>query len=835
MKQLLLSTSFLFFVVWSFGQSTSQYVQHQGFIPLDNSQKAIASSAIKNHLKLSDRHELLAITDGGKRLQHYYAGYEVVNSIVVTNPYGFGGSVYQFEDIAIDFDLHESEVSEIITSLLKLESDTDMSVRAVLYPSHSSIHPAYEISITHATDLSHSETVYISASSGDILYREPLTIPHNTPVIGRSLYDGLIFTDVYREGDTYNMSHPNLDYKTYDLDGATHTIFGQEIQGDQGIFQTDHDAVQAHYALGSTLDYYALRHGRESYDNEGSPVSAYINYGNQSSSAFWSQGNLLLGGGDGVHYDDMAAVDIVGHEFTHGVIQHTADLRYAGESGALNESFADIFGEMSEFFSRGKCDWRAGQQVGLSSRVRFRSFRDPNSVNHPDTYRGELWVNPECGTPVGINDFCGVHTNSSVQNKWFYILANGETGVNDNEDHYHVTGITPNAAAAIAYKNLTEYLWPTSTFEDARQGAILAAREIYGEGSMQEVSTTNAWYAVGVGQPYVELPQPEEQIDSISHLAVTVIDITTQSAALSWSRVDSLMDTLWYQVVLDGDVVLSTSDTSALIAGLLPSSLYSLLVKGYRDSVLVGLSDTIGLHTVADESLTGELAAFFFEEGLDDWSVSSDDAELYFGSFSPEGNGSIRLRDDYDNNMILSPWIKVPIGSPIDGSLSLYAWSVEFGEDVTIEYRGRDSMWHTIQTYRSMFDFRNDQATPLSFSFENINHSDIQFRVFLDATANTDHVYFDEFVITSGRFNPSFNPVVNTAELWPNPVTDLLNVNIGPQPSTVQVYDLSGKLVFKSIPHEGLLGIDLSHLQSGLYLLEISTENQHDSYPIVKN
>jgi len=822
-------------VVWSFGQSTSQYVQYHGFTSLDNSQKVIANTAIKNHLKLSDRHELLAISNGNKRLQHYYAGYEVVNSTVVTNPFGFGGNVYQFADMAINFDIYESEVRKMIRSQAKLGIEAEMSVRAVLYPSHSSIHPAYEISITHLTDLSHSETIYISASSGEILYREPLTIPHNAPVIARSLYDGLVFTDVYREGGTYNMSHSNLDYRTFDLDGASHTIFGRDIQGDQSILQSDHDAVQAHYALGSTLDYYALRHGRESYDNEGSPVSAYINYGDQSSSAFWSQGNVLLGGGDGVHYDDMAAVDIVGHEFTHGVIQHTADLRYAGESGALNESFADIFGEMSEFFSRGKCDWRAGQQVGLSSRVRFRSFRDPHSVNHPDTYQGQGWINAECGTPVGFNDFCGVHTNSSVQNKWFYILANGETGVNDNGDHYQVVGITPNAAAAIAYKNLTEYLWPTSTFEDARQGAILAAKEIYGEGSIQEVSTTNAWHAVGVGEPYVEVPEQEEQTDSISHLAVTVIDITTQSTAFSWSIVDTLMDTLSYQVVIDGDVVLSTSDTSALIADLLPSSQYSLLVKGYRDSVLAALSDTIGFHTVADESLTGELTAFFFEEGLDDWSVSSDDAEWYYGSFSPEGNGSIRLRDDYDNNMILSPWIKVPMGSPIDGSLSLYAWSVEFGEDVTIEYRGRDSMWHTIETYRSMFDFINDQATPLSFSFENINHSDIQFRVFLDATANTDHVYFDEFVITSGHFSPSFNPVVSEVQLWPNPVTDLLNVNIGPQPSTVQVYDLSGKLVFKAIQQEGLLSIDLSHLQSGLYLLEVSTENQHDSYPIVKD
>ena len=835
MKQLLLSTSFLFFVVWSFGQSTSQYVQHQGFTPLDNSQKAIASSAIKNHLKLSDRHELLAMTDGGKRLRHYYAGYEVVNSIVVTNPYGFGGSVYQFEDIAIDFDLHESEVSEIITSLLKLESDTDMSVRAVLYPSHSSIHPAYEISITHTTDLSHSETVYISASSGDILYREPLTIPHNTPVIGRSLYDGLIFTDVYREGDTYNMSHPNLDYKTYDLDGATHTVFGQEIQGDQDIFQTDHDAVQAHYALGSTLDYYALRHGRESYDNEGSPVSAYINYGNQSSSAFWSQGNLLLGGGDGVHYDDMAAVDIVGHEFTHGVIQHTADLRYAGESGALNESFADIFGEMSEFFSRGKCDWRAGQQVGLSSRVRFRSFRDPNSVNHPDTYQGRGWINAECGTPVGFNDFCGVHTNSSVQNKWFYILANGETGVNDNGDHYHVTGITPNAAAAIAYKNLTEYLWPTSTFEDARQGAILAAREIYGEGSMQEVSTTNAWYAVGVGEPYAAEVQ-EEQQDTMPQLVVSIIDVSQQSISLVWSRVDSLSASLIYEVFIDTALVATTVDKTVDIVGLTPNTTYLLYLQGINDSLVVVVSDTLEIHTLAEEHSSEHLAAYYFEQGLDGWMTSTDDANWYQGANSPEGNGSMRLRDDYENNITMSPWINTSAISTIEISFSLYAWSVEYGEDLTLEYRGQDSLWHVIETYRSVSDFRNNEITQLNGGIDRLNDEAIQFRASLDASANTDHVYIDEFIVSSKAPIQSHNPIViATASVWPNPVVEQLNVDVGAQSSSVRIFDISGRTVYETTQEIGGISIDVSQFTSGLYHVEVSSGQEHQSYQIVKD
>lgn len=835
MKQLILSTSLLILLVWPFSQLSSQQTHYQGFTVLSNNAKASTISSIKKYLRLSNHHELISLTHDDRRLQHYYDGYKVVNSVVVINPNGFGGSVHVFDEVQAGFELNQTDALELITSQLNPSVGSDITVTAVLYPSKKTIHPAYEVTISDVVDISHSELVYISATSGAIMHREALAIPHSEPVIARSLYDGLIFTDVYREEEIYNMSHPNLDYQTFDLDGATHTVLGTEITGDQQIFQQQLDAVQAHYALGSTLDYYALRHGRESYDDMGSPVSAYVNFGDRSSNAFWTPGSVLLGGGDGTHYHDMSAVDIVGHEFTHGVIQHTANLRYSGESGALNESFADIFGEMSEFFVRGKCDWHAGRQVALSNRVRFRSFRDPNSVNHPDTYQGQNWINPACGTPVGINDFCGVHTNSSVQNKWFYILANGESGINDHGDDYEVIGISQNVAASIAYKNLTEYLWPTSTFEDARQGAILAARELYGPGSIQEISTTDAWYAVGVGEPYTEVSLPEEQADTISSLILSITDVSQRTIELIWSRVDTLVDTLSYDILLDGMVVSSTSDTAATLFDLAPSSTYDLLIKGYSDSVLVALSDTILVHTLDEEVQTGQLAAFYFEQGLDDWTVSSDDAAWYQGSYSPEGRGAIRMRDDYDQNMILSPWINTALSNAIDVSFSLYAWSVEIGEDLTIEYRGRDSMWHTIQSYRSGFDFRNDQATPLAFSLEGIDYGEIQFKVFLDASANTDHVYIDEYVVTSREIIPSVNPVVGDIKMWPNPVGELLNVNIGPQPATLQLFDLRGQVVLRTSQQSGLVRIDLSELPSGLYHVEISTDDQNRSYSIVKD
>jgi Zn-dependent metalloprotease len=833
MKQLLLSTIFLLILQWPFGSITAQHTRYQGFTELSVIDKSTTVSVVKKQLKLNNRHDLIPSEHNHKRMYHYYDEYQVVNSELVINPYGFGGSVYLFDDTHVLFDIKQEEVLELLVTQSEFRDEVIKTIRPVLYLTQSSIDPAYEIRIEDELDMSHAQLIYVSASSARILHREALTIPHNEPVIARSLYDGVVFTEVYREGEVYNMSHSALEYRTYDLAGATHTVFGQAVVGDQQILQDRLDAIQAQYALGTTLDYYALRHGRESYDDQGGPVSAYINYGDRSNNAFWFQGNLLLGGGDGIHRSDMSAVDIVGHEFTHGVIQHTADLRYSGESGALNESFADIFGEMSEFFARGKCDWQVGQQVAQSSRVRFRSFRDPKSVNHPDTYEGQNWINQECGLPVGFNDFCGVHTNSSVQNKWFYILANGEAGVNDRGDQYQVTGITPNAAAAIAYKNLTEYLWSTSTFRDAREGAILAAKELYGEGSLQEISTTNAWYAVGVGEPYETRLNLPEQVDTFSYLNVSINNLKERSMDVSWSRVDTLWDTLIYEVLLDGSVVVSTSDSTAQLVDLLPNSQYELSIKGYRDSILVALSDTIPVFTPDEEIRTGQLAAFYFEEGLDGWSVSSDDAAWYQGSNSPEGRGSIRLRDDYDQNMILSPWINTSSVSSIDVSLSLYAWSVEFGEDLTIEYRG-DSIWHTAVMYRSIFDFSNDQVTSFAFGLEGLDYREIQFRVSLDASANTDHVYLDEFVVNTGLINTSFAPVASDIEIWPNPVVELVNVNVGSTSSKLQIFDLSGQLVYDRTQQSGLVSINMSHLQSGLYHIEISSDDHSATYPIVK-
>jgi len=118
-------------------------------------------------------------------------------------------------------------------------------------------------------------------------------------------------------------------------------------------------------------------------------------------------------------------------------------------------------------------------------------------TQQPDTYLGENWIIPS-SVCIKNNDYCGVHRNSGVQNYWFYLLAEGGTGTNDNGFNYNLLGIGKEKAARIAYRNLTAYLTPSATYIDARQGSIQAAIDLFGVNSFEEKQTRDAWQAVGV-------------------------------------------------------------------------------------------------------------------------------------------------------------------------------------------------------------------------------------------------------------------------------------------------------------------------------------------------
>jgi hypothetical protein len=194
--------------------------------------------------------------------------------------------------------------------------------------------------------------------------------------------------------------------------------------------------------------------------------------------------------GDGnASIDPLTSIDIAAHEIGHAVCTNTANLTYSYEPGALNESYSDIWGACVEFFADPtKSTWELGEDVNFI----IRSLSNPNAHNQPDTYLGTYWY-------TGSGDNGGVHTNSGVNNFWFYLLSQGGSGTNDNSDYYSVTGIGISKAAKIAYRTENVYLSASSNYNDAKNYSIQAAADLYGVGSVEWNNVKAAWCAVGVG------------------------------------------------------------------------------------------------------------------------------------------------------------------------------------------------------------------------------------------------------------------------------------------------------------------------------------------------
>ncbi len=356
---------------------------------------------------------------------------------------------------------------------------------------------AYKFDI-YATAPLYRADVYIDAITGQFIMENKKIHDANVPATGTSLYNGTVSFTADNASGPYRLRQTadGGGIQTYDLNNSTNYNNAVDVTSNSTNFTGNATGVQAHFGAEQTYKYYNQKYGRNSYNNTGGIIKSYVSYSNNYVNAFWDGSRMTYGDGDGVNYGPLVSLDIVGHEISHGVTEYSANLVYSYQSGALNESFSDIFGESIEKFASGTNDWLMGDDIGAGgSGGALRSMSNPNAYGDPDTYLGTYWYS-------GSGDSGGVHTNSGVQNFWFYVLSVGKSGTNDKGDSYNVTGIGIDKAAAIAYRNLTVYLNSNSQYSDARNGAIQAAIDLYGAGSVEEIATTNAWYAVGVGAPY---------------------------------------------------------------------------------------------------------------------------------------------------------------------------------------------------------------------------------------------------------------------------------------------------------------------------------------------
>ncbi len=258
-------------------------------------------------------------------------------------------------------------------------------------------------------------------------------------------------------------------------------------------------ATSCHHVIQEAWDMYKNTYGRNGVNNNGKEIRIHGNDPGATDNAFYVYGNKKYDRikiGSTSQGTLIATYDIGGHEFTHGVDQHTAKLEYELESGALDESFADIFGLMTERYAKaGTFNWTIGEDANFT----IRDMQNPASFGDPNWYLSHSnWINQVGCSPSSGNDYCGVHTNSGVQNRYFYLLSMGGTQLGK-----WVQGVGVDIAANVTYYSFTNLTGSNENYLLAREHAVAAARILYGKCSFVENQVCRAWSACNIG-PYCE-------------------------------------------------------------------------------------------------------------------------------------------------------------------------------------------------------------------------------------------------------------------------------------------------------------------------------------------
>ncbi len=280
---------------------------------------------------------------------------------------------------------------------------------------------------------------------------------------------------------------------TYDAKGSEFPKGGLgDLVRKEGQGKTGDAAVDAaHDNAGLVHEFFLKVLGRESIDGKGMQMKSVVHFGSKYNNAYWDGEKMTYGDGDGKLFTPLSgALDVVGHEMAHGMTEHTAGLQYRNQSGALNESWSDVFGELIEQWAENRsgfgtidaakgADWLIGEDVFTpgTSGDGLRSMKTPGTGYKGDPQPGHMRDYKKMTSDNG-----GVHVNSGIPNKAAYEAA---------------IRIGGEKLAKIWYTALTDYLRPTSDFNAAAAATLAAATQLYGTGEVSQ-AIIDAWQAVGI-------------------------------------------------------------------------------------------------------------------------------------------------------------------------------------------------------------------------------------------------------------------------------------------------------------------------------------------------
>ncbi len=311
----------------------------------------------------------------------------------------------------------------------------------------------------------------------------------------------IVFYDAYNQEllARHAQIHSAKNYQTF-------TLNNQEQEAAPGTLLCTNtqscgetSAQAAHDGVSTVYDYYKSQFGRNGIDNNDMTMKSSVHLSNKLNNAFWNGYQMMYGDGDGVTFTDLTgSFDVIGHELTHGVVQHTAGLVYQNASGALNEAWADIMGVSSDAYRRGseQPSWKLGADVytpntaGDALRYMDNPTQDGQSKDwYPERY-------PFTDAPSNQNDRGGVHLNSGIANLAYSLLVDGGTHPR-NKSTAVVPSIGLDKSEKIFYRALATYMTQNTDFAGARSATAQSAQDLYG--ATEKTAVETAWCAVGVG------------------------------------------------------------------------------------------------------------------------------------------------------------------------------------------------------------------------------------------------------------------------------------------------------------------------------------------------
>ena len=677
----------------------------------------------------------------------------------------------------------------------------------------------YEMDIITLRPEYRGEKVFVSAISGQIINTLPLFHDVERDAKGVSRYSDTV--EIVTEELTSNLfvlrdASRGGGVETYDAQSTTNTSTQIDFEHTDTLWDiananSDEVAIDAHWGAEKTYDYYLEMHNRDSYDNMGTVMLSFVHYNQNWSNAQWSGDRMQYGDG-AVGGNPYISIDIVGHEITHGVTQWASGLVYQGESGALNESFSDIFGNAIEHYAdSARATWYMGEQC--FNTLRNMSF--PNEFDDPDTYNGAYWA----ATGQGAADNGGVHTNSGVQNFWYYLLVEGGAGVNDNDDPYNVNAMGWDAASEIAYLNLEDMLTPQSDYEDAREFSYEVAADLYGDCSPEAENVVEAWYAVGVGRRLDATVSPNFLLNYSYAcqlpLRIEFDNLTVGGTTYIWDFGDgstTLSESPAHNYDIEGEYEITLTsyldngcylDTGSITKTLNVVELGSPTDTGCYSEVATSIS-SIGINQVKVHSLN-------YESGLDD-----ED----YNDYTCESNTIMHIDSIYDITVYTSEGTRE----------NVKVW-IDYNKDQI--FSDQELIFSNVSTY-----YEHTGTVDFSGIGTDVKlYTPLRMRVISDIFVNQDFSACegvkngqteDYSIVLTDDWNMPLSNILEKNKtskiaIYPNPTENNITIQAskGEKITKVNIIDLMGKNIMTSSESK----IDLTDLSTGTYIAEVHTSN----------